>query len=385
MIGTHQRGRDRRSRRTSSPSGLSTGTPRGRPTVVAWRSRARVTGTRRSTSLDTGHGRPDPADVQRGQDHDPTWSPDGTQIAFASDRDGNQEIYVVGGLRGSRAPPHRRSGTRAPARVVVARRDRVRKRPDGRLRPLRHGRPGRWRGAARRGIPGPTSIPPGRRTVPRSRTRTQHTASPRHLCDRCGRAEPAAGHRIAGGPEHFPAWSPDGTRIAFAVGQHVDRGRARAGRRGRHGRRRERIRTGARCRRRSEDPISARTFTITPVGARVLVAPATSQPPTTAPGLEARAALGGRAAVSERRSTRSQGSVAVDAVTTTPEGPGQRRARDRQRRRVHRDAGSRRPARNRRSSSSRARVPAGRRADRPRFHPIPRTGSASAPAAASAR
>ncbi|MBU1880131.1 MAG: SUMF1/EgtB/PvdO family nonheme iron enzyme, partial [Chloroflexi bacterium] len=29
------------------------------------------------------------------EDHDPAWSPDGTQIAFASDRDGNSEIYVM--------------------------------------------------------------------------------------------------------------------------------------------------------------------------------------------------------------------------------------------------------------------------------------------------
>ncbi len=33
---------------------------------------------------------------QRRSDFDPAWSPDGTEIAFASRRDGNYEIYVMG-------------------------------------------------------------------------------------------------------------------------------------------------------------------------------------------------------------------------------------------------------------------------------------------------
>ena len=28
-------------------------------------------------------------------DYQPSWSPDGTKIAFSSDRDGNSEIYVM--------------------------------------------------------------------------------------------------------------------------------------------------------------------------------------------------------------------------------------------------------------------------------------------------
>ena len=31
----------------------------------------------------------------RWQDQDPAWSPDGSKIAFESDRDGNYEIYVM--------------------------------------------------------------------------------------------------------------------------------------------------------------------------------------------------------------------------------------------------------------------------------------------------
>ena len=34
-------------------------------------------------------------------DFDPSWSPDGTKLAFTSDRDGNTEVYVMNAQDGS--------------------------------------------------------------------------------------------------------------------------------------------------------------------------------------------------------------------------------------------------------------------------------------------
>jgi TolB protein len=33
--------------------------------------------------------------LSRGDDIDPSWSPDGTLIVFGSDRDGNREVYIM--------------------------------------------------------------------------------------------------------------------------------------------------------------------------------------------------------------------------------------------------------------------------------------------------
>ncbi len=46
--------------------------------------------------VDAGSGsRTRVTDCERGHDKQPAWSPDGTKIAFATNRDGDYEIYVI--------------------------------------------------------------------------------------------------------------------------------------------------------------------------------------------------------------------------------------------------------------------------------------------------
>ncbi len=57
----------------------------------------------------------------------PSWSPDGSLLAFSSDRSGNFEIYVRRGEGGQDVDDHERSGPGHPARLLARRRlDRVR-------------------------------------------------------------------------------------------------------------------------------------------------------------------------------------------------------------------------------------------------------------------
>ena len=67
--------------------------------VVAGRHEDRVRHDSRRELRDLRDGRrrvePDEPHEQPAQDSDPAWSPDGTKIAFDTDRDGNYEIYVM--------------------------------------------------------------------------------------------------------------------------------------------------------------------------------------------------------------------------------------------------------------------------------------------------
>ena len=56
---------------------------------------ARVDGDIEKFTVDVADGRLTRLTNSPGDDRDPTWSPDGSQIAFSSVRDGNTEIYVM--------------------------------------------------------------------------------------------------------------------------------------------------------------------------------------------------------------------------------------------------------------------------------------------------
>jgi TolB protein len=131
---------------------------------------------------------------------------------------------------------------------------------------------------------------------------------------------------LVGGPstEHFPAWSPDGTRIAYV---REDAGPQIAvvpadGATGFI----PQVATGTEP---SWGPLPVpvagpdvgQTITIAPVDSRVLVAPATTQQPNASPALQAQ--LRGASEVPVGTTVdASQGTIAIDAITTTPDGPG---------------------------------------------------------------
>ncbi|HEY6888205.1 MAG TPA: hypothetical protein VI300_10510 [Solirubrobacter sp.] len=248
------------------------------------------------------------------EDHDPAWSPDGTRIAFATDRDGNSEIYVISAAGGA---PRRLTSDPAldqqPAwssRGVIAFASNrggdldlyVMDDLGGSVGRLTHDR-------------GPDADPSW--SPDGSQLAYTHANDDIYAIDWTGQNQRAI--RATPALEHFPAWSPDGTRIAFAYGSQVAVMPAGGG-------------PAAPVAAGTDPnwgplpppapaPELARTVTITPAGARVLVAPATSEPPSTDPQLQARLRSAAELPVGTTVDA-SQGSVGIDAVTTTPDGPG---------------------------------------------------------------
>ena len=155
-------------------------------------------------------------------DSGPAWSPDGSRIAYASDRDGNSEIYVVG-VDGA-APKRLTDNPAADAFPTWS--------PDGaRLAFIsdRDGQVGVWVMGAdgsspSRLVPGP--VTPAARAAWSPDGRSIAFASDRDngnldifVADlSTGGGSAAAVTKVISSPgqDGEPAWSPDGTKLAFA-------------------------------------------------------------------------------------------------------------------------------------------------------------------------
>jgi hypothetical protein len=258
------------------------------------------------------------------RDRDPAWSPDGTRLVFESLRDGNQELYVVPAAGGvptrltsdpadDRQPAWSSTGTIAFASNRTGDFELYSMAEDGSgLRQLTQ---------APEIDADPTWAPAGDRLA---YVHGPHlNALDVHVVDADGTDARPLVATVA--LEHYPSWSPDGSRVAYAVGgafnpqilvtaadgPPVPGTRVAAGTEPDWGPLPTPI----------AGPDVGRTITIVPLDARVLVAPATTQQPSTVPALQARLRGAGEVPVGTSVDA-SQGTIAIEAITTTPEGPG---------------------------------------------------------------
>ena len=122
--------------------------------------------------------------------------------------------------------------------------------------------------------------------------------------------------------QHFPSWSPDGTRIAFAGSSQIAVMPADG-----DGARVPGTPVGS-----GMDPNWAplpapvgapdvgENVTVAPLAGQVLIAPATTQAPSTNPAIQAQLRTANEVPVGSTINA-SKGTVAIEAVTTTPDGP----------------------------------------------------------------
>ncbi len=161
----------------------------------------------------TPDGRQDALPGARGQNRLPAWAPDGTRIAFSSNRDGNEEIYVMNLDGSGGAAVDRPLGHRHRAGLVAGRpSDRLHVGPHRTAADLGDGRRRRKPAAADVGEvlrPAVVVAGAGRRDC----LRVADDDRVRHQGDRArhgGRA-PADGGR----QNESPAFAPNGRHIAF--------------------------------------------------------------------------------------------------------------------------------------------------------------------------
>ncbi|HET8951285.1 MAG TPA: hypothetical protein VFN44_12265 [Solirubrobacteraceae bacterium] len=258
------------------------------------------------------------------RDRDPAWSPDGTRLVFESLRDGNPELYVVsagGGVptRLTSDPADDRQPAWSPTGRIAFASNRT---DDFDLYSMAEDGSGVQRLTDAPGWDAdPTWAPLGDRLA------YVHGTDFSRLDIRVVNADGTGVRPLVatGAVEHYPSWSPDGTRIAYAVDSfsgHLISVVAADGSQG----------PGTPVALGTEPdwaplptpvagPDAGRTLTLAPLDARVLVAPATRQPPSTSTELETQ--LRGAGEVPTGTSINaSQGTVAIEAITTTPDGPG---------------------------------------------------------------